>query len=49
MTKPIAHYSPIVRAGDLLDGADLVFTAGTAPTAWGTDPADEPPSWSTAP
>ncbi|WFF04595.1 GH92 family glycosyl hydrolase [Micromonospora sp. WMMD1076] len=40
-----ARQRPWLRYADLADGATLAYTMGGAPSAWGTNPADVPPSF----
>ncbi|MFI5837212.1 discoidin domain-containing protein [Micromonospora sp. NPDC051300] len=40
-----ARQRPWLRYGDVAGGATLAYTMGGAPSAWGTNPSDVPPSF----
>ncbi|MBN8866343.1 MAG: glycoside hydrolase family 92 protein [Solirubrobacterales bacterium] len=40
------HDAPWLRFADLIDGGRIEWGLGDAPTGWGTNPADAPPSYS---
>lgn len=41
----VPHAAPWLRFADLIDGGRIEWDLTDSPTAWGTDPADAPPSY----